>query len=166
MRIITRPINISTDKNLILDYHCQINYESDSPWARRVAYEQYRDKWFSTSQPNEFFSYFEETLLDKRTIAEIWLDETNEYLGYFWVVFSDMRDYSLVIAEVMDVLVNPKFQKRGIGYEILTYIEKKAIEQGANLLRSGTGSENFASQKLHQKFGFETYRVEIEKKLK
>ena len=66
-----RKINIDKDKQLILEFHCQINYESDTPWARSTSYENYREKWFSTSQPEDFYTYLIETTKDQRTIAEM-----------------------------------------------------------------------------------------------
>ncbi|GAA3402125.1 GNAT family N-acetyltransferase [Paenibacillus hodogayensis] len=161
-----RRINIEDDKHLVLEFHCQTNYASDTPWARKTSYDHYREKWFSTSQPNEFYSYFVETLQDQRSIAEIWIDEeTNKVVGYLWVTFNDIVDYGLSVAEINDLLITPEFQGRGLGLQMLKYIEKKAIEKGANLLRSQTGIENTSSQKLHEKFGFHTYRVLFEKKL-
>jgi GNAT superfamily N-acetyltransferase len=161
-----RQINIEDDKNLILEFHCQTNYASDTPWARRTSYDNYREKWFSTSQPDDFYSYLVETTLDQRTIAEIWVDhETNKVVGYLWVVFNDIKDYELTIAEIYDLFVTPEFQGRGMGLQMLKYIEEKAIEKGANLIRSETGIENTPSQKLHEKSGFHTYRVLFEKKL-
>jgi len=141
-----RQINIEDDKKLILEFHCQTNYASDTPWARRTSYDQYRDKWFSTSQPDEFYSYFVETTQDPRTMAEF-------------------KDYGLSVAEIYDLLVTPEFQGRGIGLQMLQYIEEKAIVSGANLIRSETGIENTPSIKLHEKSGFYTYRVLFEKRL-
>jgi len=161
-----RQINIEDDKKLILEFHCQTNYASDTPWARRTSYDQYRDKWFSTSQPDEFYSYFVETTQDPRTMAELWIDdETDQVVGYLWVVFNDIKDYGLSVAEIYDLLVTPEFQGRGIGLQMLQYIEEKAIVSGANLIRSETGIENTPSIKLHEKSGFYTYRVLFEKRL-
>jgi GNAT superfamily N-acetyltransferase len=161
-----RRIRIHDDKQLILEFHCRTNYESDSPWARKVPYDQYREKWFSTSQPEDFYSYLAETTREPRTMAEIWFDdETDQVAGYLWVVFNDIPDYGLSVAEINDLLVAPEFQRRGVGTRMLEYIEKKAKEKGANLLRSETGIENLASRKLHEKFGFHEYRILFEKKL-
>jgi len=161
-----RTINIEADKSLILEFHCQTNFASDSPWARKISYEHYREKWFSTSQPEDFYTYLTETIQDRKTIAELWIDEeTNQVVGYVWVVFHEVEEYGLSIAEINDLLVAPVFQGRGIGLQMLQYVEEKATEQGANLIRSETGIENRPSQRLHEKFGFHTYRILFEKKL-
>ena len=46
-----RTINVEVDKDSILELHCEINYESETPWARKEPYTEYRKKWLSTSQP-------------------------------------------------------------------------------------------------------------------
>jgi len=161
-----RPINATDDKPMILEFHCRTNYASETTWARRDPYDQYRAKWFSTSQPDEFYAYLVETTQDQRTIAEIWFDdETGQVVGYLWVVFQDIKDYGISIAEINDLLVTPEYQGRGIGLRMLEYVEKKARERGADILRSETGIENIPSRKLHEKFGFQTCRVLFEKKL-
>jgi len=101
---------------------------------------------------------------DIRTIAEVWEDK-GSIIAYAWVIFTDIRDYNLTIAEVMDIAVAPDYQRRGIGLEMLTHIEQLARERGANILRSGSGIENVASQGLHEKSGFTTYRMLYEKVL-
>jgi SAM-dependent methyltransferase len=40
------PIDIATDRDYVLERHCRINYECDTPWARKLAYAQYRANWF------------------------------------------------------------------------------------------------------------------------
>ena len=52
-----RLIDVDEDRDLLLELHCRINYESETPWARRVLYERYREKWLSTPQPQEFLSH-------------------------------------------------------------------------------------------------------------
>ena len=164
--IVPRPVNLTEDKALILEFHCRTNYESESPWARTVSYENYREKWFSTSQPEQFFAHFAETAQDPETIAEVWIEEeTERAAGYVWVVFYEIKDYGLKAAEIRDLLVTPEFQGRGIGRKMLQYIEEKAVATGANLLRSETGIENVPSRRLHEKAGFQTVRVLFEKKL-
>ena len=160
-----RRIN-DNDKQLVLEFHCQINYAGESPWARKEPYDKYREKWFSTSQPDEFYAHLVTTMQDQRTIAEIWFDDgTDAVAGYLWVVFYDIKDYGLSIAEINELMVAPEFQGRGIGLQMMQYIEKRAMEHGANLIRSEAGIENAPSRKLHEKAGFNAYRVLYEKKL-
>ena len=102
---------------------------------------------------------------DHRTIAEVIEDSNHNVLGYIWVIFHDVPDYNLTIAEIMDFIIVSSYRRAGLGTKILKYIEDRAIRQGANLLRSETGIENVASQKLHRKLGFEPYRVLFEKQL-
>jgi aminoglycoside 6'-N-acetyltransferase I len=160
-----RTINAETDKPFILELHCEIIYESETPWARKEPYTEYRKKWLSTSQPEQFFSHLIETMKDHRTIAEVIEDVNHNVLGYIWVIFQDVPDYHLTIAEIMDLIIVSAHRRAGLGTKVLKYIEDRAVRQGAHLLRSETGIENVASQNLHRKLGFETYRVLFEKQL-
>jgi len=163
-----RKIDIKADRDTLLELHCRINYESDTPLARSEPYDQYREKWLNTSpsQPEVFLKDLAESMKDKRTIAEIWEDDGN-VVGYLWVKFSDLRwgDEDLNIAEFYDLAVTDNYQRRGIGRKLLSHAEQLARERGADILRSGTGIENTASQKLHTGSAFETYYIRYEKLL-
>ena len=159
-----RRIEIKNDRDLLLEFHSRINYESESPNMRKLSYEEYRQKWLSTSQPNTFLSDLEKTMKDTRTIAEI-LEEDDSIAGYLWVTFSDVQDYNITIAAIMDIAVAPNYQRKGIGTMMLRHVEELAKTRKAALLRSDTGIENVASQKLHQGFGFKPYRICYEKTL-
>ena len=160
-----RRININEDKNLLLEFHCRINFESETPYLRKLSYEEYREKWMSTSQPESFLSDLARTMKEDRTIAEI-LDDGDAEVGYLWVTFTDVQDYGITIAGIMDIAVAPDHQRKGIGTMMLRHIEEIAKERGATLLRSDTGIENMASQKLHESFGFKPYRIHYEKVLR
>jgi len=131
---------------------------------RELSYGEYRKKWLGTSQPKSFLADLEKTMNDKRTIAEI-LEDDDATAGYIWVTFTDVKDYNITTAEIMDIAVATDYQRRGIGTMMLRYIEDLSRERGATLLRSDTGIENAASQKLHERFGFKPYRIHYEKVL-
>jgi ribosomal protein S18 acetylase RimI-like enzyme len=103
-----------------------------------------------------------ETMKDSRTIAEI-LEDDCVTAGYLWVTFTDVKDYNITIAGIMDIAVSPSYQRKGIGTTILRHIQELSEERKATLLRSDTGIENVASQKLHEGFGFKPYRIHYEK---
>ena len=159
-----RKLDIEADKDILLDFHCRINYESETPWARTVPFEQYREKWLNTSQTKTFLGDLAESMKDGRTIAEIWEDD-QVIVGYLWVTFSEVRDYNLIIAEVRDIVVIEEHQRKGIGRRILEHAEQLARDRGAHVLRSETGIDNTASQGLHVKSAFKPYRIEYEKLL-
>lgn len=163
-----RRIDINKDRDVLLEFHCRVNYESETSYARSMSYEKYQKKWLSTSQPEEYLSHLAETMEDDRTIAEIWEDD-GAVVGYLWATFVDVQGYDVTIAEVMDIAVAPDYQRRGIGTRMLRHVEEiareMARERGAILLRSDTGIENTASQKLHERFGFKPYRIHYEKVL-
>ena len=159
-----RQIDIEKDRETLLEFHCQINYQSETEYARSTPYAEYREKWMSTSQPRSFLSHLEETMKDEKTIAEI-LEDVDTIVGYIWVIFSDIPDYNMTIAEIMDLAVMPDLQNKGIGTNILEHIEDIARKRGATLLRSDTGMDNLASRKLHEKLGLKPYRIYYEKVL-
>ncbi|MEF3306368.1 GNAT family N-acetyltransferase [Paenibacillus sp. GYB003] len=153
------------DRATVLELHCEINYASDTSWARELPYEAYRDKWMSTSQPGQFFESLLRSMDDPRTMAELAETEDGRTVGYLWVQFVDVPDYALTIAEICDIAVAREYRGRGFGLDLLRRIEDRAKRNGAGLLRSETGAENAASRSLHAKFGFETYRIGFEKRL-
>ncbi len=71
----------------------------------------------------------------------------------------------MTIAGVNDIAVDTPHRQRGVGTAILEHVEALVRERGAHLLRSETGIENIASQKLHARLGFRPYRIEYEKVL-
>ncbi|WP_158289647.1 GNAT family N-acetyltransferase [Paenibacillus flagellatus] len=160
-----RRIDPQHDRRRLLELHCEVNYACDTSWARELPYAEYREKWLSTSQTEQFLAHFAETLNDPRTIAEWAEDEEGRPIGYIWVVFADVPDYGLTIAEIADFWVAPECRRQGLGMRLLERIERTATGLGANLLRSETGMDNTASQSLHRKYGFEPYRVAFEKRL-
>ena len=159
-----RAIRVEQDKEILLEFHCRINYESETPYARRVPYGAYRRKWLSTEQPGSYLAHLARTMSDPRTLAEIW-EQDGTVVGHRWVVFRDVPDYGITIAEVMDLAVTPAFQRQGLGRRMLQHAEDVARKQGATLLRSEAGSDNAASQRLHASLEYRPYRIRYEKVL-
>lgn len=157
-----RTIDVKKDKGELLEFHCRINYESETPYARTISYEQYREKWLTTPQPHDYLSHLAESMRDERTMAEM-LDDDGSIAGYLWVTFTDVLDYNITIAEIMDIAVVSDYQQRGVGLEMFNHIEEVARAKGAALLRSDTGIANVASHRLHEKAGFKPYRIHYEK---
>ena len=157
-----RRINVKNDRAILPELHCRINYESETPYARKLSYDQYREKWLKTSQPEDYLSHLAKTMKDKRTIAEI-LEDKDKIVGYLWVTFTDIKDYNITIASVMGIIVVPSYQRRGIGLGMMNHIEETSRKNGATLLRSDTGIQNVASQKLHEKAEFKPCRINYEK---
>ena len=166
MKIIHRSIEFDRDREYILECHCRINYECDCPWARRIPYQQYRNEWFlMKSQIEEFCSYLQETAKDSRAIAEIIEDEEHRAVGYLWAPFHDDEESGFRFAEIQDIFVEEEFRRQGVAEELIGYAVNRAKEYGAKVIRSGTGSGNVASIRLHEKLGFYPYRFEFEKEL-
>jgi len=162
--ISSRRIDIDTDRDKLLESHCTINYASESPWVRKVPYDEYLKKWLSTSQSEFFFKDLAESMADERTISELW-EDSGTVVGYLWVIFIDLVGFNLTVAEIKDIAVIEDYRRRGIARQMLEYAENKAIERGADIFRSEAGLENLASQQLHSGFGFKPYRLLYEKLL-
>lgn len=160
-----RPIDREHDKSLLLELHCEVNYACDTSWSRELPYEEYKGKWMSTSQPEQFYSALLETLDDPRTIAELAEDDDGRLIGYVWATFADVPEYALTIAEIRDFYIAPDYRREGYGMRLLAYVEDSVRRSGANLLRSETGTDNAASRSLHRKYGFGEYRICLEKRL-
>ncbi len=166
MKIIHRKIDFIKDKEYILESHCKINYECDTPWKRKLPYEVYRAEWFGLeNQIAEFYNYLCDTATDERTVAEIIEDECGNIIGYLWVPFCEDKESGFSFADIQDIYIEDKFRGMGIASDLLKYSEEKAKKNGAKVIRSGTGCENFASIALHEKIGYYVYRYEFEKKL-
>lgn len=104
-------------------------------------------------------------MVRNRNLSGKILEDNGVVVGYLYVTFVGIKGYDITIAELMDIAVAPDHQRRGIGFMMMERIEKIAKERGATLLRSCTGIENVASQRLHEKFGFKPYRIDYEKVL-
>ena len=75
------------------------------------------------------------------------------------------KESGFSFADIQDIYVDEKYREKGIATELIKYAKEAAKRNGADVIRSGTGCENSASIKLHEKLGFYTYRYEFEKKL-
>jgi GNAT superfamily N-acetyltransferase len=160
-------IDLIADRDYILERHCRVNYECDTPWIRKFSYEQYRADWFAnTGQQEEFMSSLRESMEDSRTIAEIIKSESGEMVGYLWVPFHAGTASFMCWADVQDIYVEEAHRRTGVALYLMDYAEQSAKRNGAKVIRSGTGCENVKSQGLHQKLGYYQYRFEYEKVLR
>ena len=158
-------LNPNRDKEYILERHCRINFACDTPWARRISYEEYRMNWFSNAGQQEgFLSALTESMKDARTIAEIIKLDSGETAGYLWVPFHG-EDLSFIWVDVQDIYVEEAYRRTGMATYLMNYAEKAAKRNGAKVIRSGTGCENINSQELHRKMEYYQYRMEYEKVL-
>lgn len=159
-------INLAADREYILERHCRVNYECDTPWARQILYDEYKANWFANiNQQDGFLSALRESMDDTRTIAEIIKTKSGETVAYLWVPFHG-EDSSFIWSDVQDVYVEDSYRKTGVAAYLMDYAEKMAKTHDAKVIRSGTGCENVKSQGLHKKMGYYQYRMEYEKVLK
>ena len=69
-------------------------------------------------------------------------------------------------AEIEHVLVNPKYQERGIGKELMNFAEAKAKKQGIKNLRLHVRCKNRRAFNFYKKCGFNEHAYIMLKKLK
>jgi GNAT superfamily N-acetyltransferase len=131
-----RPIDVEKDREALLEIHSQIIYSSGTPMERRSSYEDCREKWMSTTQPDIYLKRLKETMKDVRNFAEFLEDEDGRLAGYLWVWFKDIEGYDMTAAYVMDLGVTEEFRRQGIGMQMLAHIEEEVKSRGATLLRS------------------------------
>jgi ribosomal protein S18 acetylase RimI-like enzyme len=163
-----RDIQPAIDRDTILEFHCFNNYQSESPVYRSIPYEEYQKSWLKSPQPEEVLLTMAKDLDDSRNIVQF-VTIDGKIAGFLWVRFEDFNMTLLGIKKTHAVIyglsVKDEYQRKGIGLKILTYIEQEARRKGATLIRSGTGTENTASLRLHEAYGFKVYYVEYEKDL-
>jgi L-amino acid N-acyltransferase YncA len=77
------------------------------------------------------------------------------------MTFADVRGQDLVLAEINDLWVAPDRRRRGLGRQMLERLAADAQRKGAHRLRSGTGTDNGISLRLHARAGSPTAGVFI-----
>jgi len=159
-----RRIELPADRSLVLECHCELIYESDTPWARSSSYERYRAKWLSTPQPDQFLASIEGSLSDSRTIADLWF-AGDEAVAYLWLTFGEFGGYGISFAEVNEIWVVRNRRQLGLGSDLLDLAELTAGQAGASVLRWSAGIENAASQALVTSHGFAPVQILYEKLL-
>ena len=84
------------------------------------------------------------------------IQQDNEFCGFcFLTRFRKKRAYDKT-AEV-GVYLRLDFTRKGLGQEILSYLEAIAREQGIEVLIASISGENVASLSLFRKLGYEQY---------
>lgn len=159
-----RPVNLTLDRDFVLEQHCLRGWEDIPAWARNPSYHQHRQAWMQTSQPSLFLEDLEESLEDERTAGEIW-EEDGRPVGFLWLVFHDMEGTDLTFAEVRSLVVSTAHQRRGIGGMMLRHAEQEAARRGATSLRCAMALDNEAARAMHEKQGFAVATYQYEKKL-
>lgn len=62
-----------------------------------------------------------------------------------WVTLTDIQNYDVTIAKVMDIALISSHRGQGIGTQMMEHIAKTSVERGAHVLHSETGIENAAT---------------------
>lgn len=163
--MVHRRIDVASDRERLLEMHCEINFACEPAWVRADGYRPYRERWLATDQPEAFLADVEQSLTDPRTLALILEDPPGTVAAYLWVRFTDVQGYDVTIAEIDDLWVAPERRRQGIATALVPFIAAEARRLGAACLRSGTGAENTPSHRLHERSGFALSRKEYELRL-
>ena len=145
-----------------MDFHTQANYAVASPWIRSsTSFEEFREHWLKTPQPQQVIEAIVESQKDTRTVAELW-EIDGEPAGYIWTRFTDIPEYNFTRADVDDLAVAPQFRGMGLGSRMMKFAEEAARTSGANALYVDTGWENAPARSLYVKRGFREREVRYE----
>src|SRR4029453_12700610 len=72
----------------------------------------------------------------------------------------DLRPY----AYISDLVVLPRYRRRGLGRVLLKHAEEFARSEGASSLRVGVLAKNKIARNLYQSLGFADYHVQLVKR--
>jgi ribosomal protein S18 acetylase RimI-like enzyme len=68
-------------------------------------------------------------------------------------------------AELTELYVKEEYRQRGIGRHLVHFLEKQAMEKGAESLIVQTGLDNQPALSLYRKMGFADYDITLQKSL-
>jgi GNAT superfamily N-acetyltransferase len=160
----SRCIDLTTNRDLVLDLKVLTNYASDSRLARTQSLAAYSRRWYASGQPESFWNAVRESLEDARTIASIF-ELDGEDVAWAWVTFMEFDGHELIAAELRVIAVAPAWHRRGVGGEVLRFVEETARARGAAVLRSEARIDNEASLRMHARCGLLPTGINFEKHL-
>ena len=144
-----------------VECHCRVCHASNNfrPGGR-PSYEEFRRQFRERGVWEESRMHLLRSLQDARTLLDVADTRAGERVGFYWVVFSDWYEHHW--AEINDIYVEERFRRRGAATEMLSHIEAEVRRLGAEVLNSGTGVDNVASQRMHERYGFTPRRYEYQ----
>lgn len=96
-----------------------------------------------------------ESLLGGSPLGEIYLPEIEgEKIGYFALCFTMSLEFGGIVVILDDLFLKPDFRGRGLGEEILRYVEKLAKDRGAVQIFLEVENENPRAFAFYKKFGW------------
>ena len=116
-----------------------------------------REPGHSTKGVREYFEY----TFKEGKVFGYFID--NKLIGCVGIMISDKFGYG----DVEHLLVNPKFQGRGIGKELMAFIDDYVMKKKKKLkeLRLSVRVDNEKAQGLYEKVGFKKHAYTMRKKL-
>jgi putative acetyltransferase len=93
-------------------------------------------------------------LLDIKTLMQPDIMFLTAKVGHRYVGCGAIRIVRRQYGEIKRMFVLPEERGKGIGYTILSELEKTALQSGLNLLRLETGVRQSAAVRFYEQFGF------------
>ena len=163
MAVTFQTFNPSQHKELIIEYHCRMNYETNTfPLNQKPGYADDLKQWQSLEH-DDFDNHIAKGLETTTIIIKMIVKDANRSAGNLYVDLADLKQRAVYKTDIGDNYIEPEIQTQGIGTRIMEYIDTECRRMGINLIRSGTGVQNIKSGGLHKKNGYTTSRYEFEK---
>ena len=129
-----------------------------------------KDWDFILNLRNEFYTnsfYEQKKLIQKTEHYEYMSKQTTNPNFHQWIAASDGLPigYMRILDHDINIMVDKKFQNKGVGTTMLKLVEEKAKKLGLKKLEARVLIENQNSLKLFQKNNFQIKMNQLEKKL-
>ena len=129
-----------------------------------------KDWNFILNLRNEFYTnsfYEQKKLIQKTEHYEYMNKQTTNPNFHQWIATSDGLPigYMRILDHDINIMVDKKFQNKGVGTTMLKLVEEKAKKLGLKKLEARVLIENQNSLKLFQKNNFQIKMNQLEKKL-
>ena len=129
-----------------------------------------KDWGFILNLRNEFYTnsfYEQKKLIQKTEHYEYMNKQTTNPNFHQWIAVNDSLPigYIRILDHDINIMVDKKFQNKGVGTTMLKLVEEKAKKLGLKKLEARVLIENQNSLKLFQKNNFQIKMNQLEKKL-
>lgn len=106
-------------------------------------------------------------LLRDPSLGHAWLIECDASLaGYVILTFGYDHEMGGRTGLITDLYLEPQFRKRGLGKEIMTFLEAQARSFGLSAVELQVSRDNEVAQRLYQGLGYISYdRIPMAKRL-
>jgi ribosomal protein S18 acetylase RimI-like enzyme len=90
--------------------------------------------------------------------GQVWVMEADAICGV--AVLHVIEEAPTPTAEIMNIVIKPGLQGKGMGKQLLNFLIAEAKRQGVQRLQVATGNSSIGQLAFYQKAGFELLRLE------